>query len=137
MLWTETFSPFTWQLGRTAFHPAADVTISDNDVVLTLDLPGLTADDVEIELADGYLAVRGERRRPELPDGSRNAHSERGYGRFERRIALPDAVDQDDRHRRRPARARAGRQLTVQLHRAPRAPPCRPAVVHTAGGLRA
>jgi|SRR5215213_627775 HSP20 family protein len=95
MLWTETFSPFTWQLGRTAFHPAADVTISDNDVVLTLDLPGLTADDVEIELADGYLAVRGERRRPELPDGSRNAHSERGYGRFERRIALPDAVDPD------------------------------------------
>jgi HSP20 family protein len=95
MLWTETFSPFTWQLGRTAFHPAADVTISDNDVVLTLDLPGLTADDVEIELADGYLAVRGERRRPELPDGSRNAHSERGYGRFERRIALPDGVDPD------------------------------------------
>jgi HSP20 family protein len=95
MLWTETFSPFTWQLGRTAFHPAADVTISDNDVVLTLDLPGLTADDVEIELADGYLAVRGERRRPELPDGSRNAHSERGYGRFERRSALPDGVDPD------------------------------------------
>ena len=95
MLWTETFSPFTWQLGRTAFHPAADVTISDNDVVLTLDLPGLTADDVEIELADGYLAVRGERRRPELPDGSRNAHSERGYGRFERRIAMPDGVDPD------------------------------------------
>jgi HSP20 family protein len=95
MLWTETFSPFTWQLGRTAFHPAADVTISDNDVVLTLDLPGLTADDVEIELVDGYLAVRGERRRPELPDGSRNAHSERGYGRFERRIALPDGVDPD------------------------------------------
>jgi len=95
MLWTETFSPFTWQLGRTAFHPAADVTISDNDVVLTLDLPGLTADDVQIELADGYLAVRGERRRPELPDGSRNAHSERGYGRFERRIALPDGVDPD------------------------------------------
>jgi HSP20 family protein len=95
MLWTETFSPFTWQLGRTAFHPAADVTLSDNDVVLTLDLPGLTADDVEIELADGYLAVRGERRRPELPDGSRNAHSERGYGRFERRIALPGGVDPD------------------------------------------
>ena len=95
MLWTEAFTPFTWQLGRAAFQPPADVTVSDTDVVLTLDLPGLTADDIQIEVVDGYLAVRGERRRPELPDGSRAAHLERAYGKFERRVTLPDGVDPD------------------------------------------
>jgi HSP20 family protein len=78
-----------------AFLPPADVTVSDGDVVLTMDLPGLRADDLEIELLDGHLTVRGERRRPELTEGATWAHAERAFGRFERRIKLPDGVDGD------------------------------------------
>ncbi len=94
-LWADVFTPVSAQLNRAAFLPAADVTVSDSDLVLTLDLPGLTADDLEIELADGYLSVRGERKRPEVAQGTRWAHNERTFGRFERRIALPDGVDPD------------------------------------------
>ena len=87
------FDPFT-PLGRTAaFLPPADVTVSEGDLVLTMDLPGLTADDVELELVDGYLMVRGERKRPRVTDGTVFAHSERAFGRFERRIKVPDGVD--------------------------------------------
>ena len=93
MLFADAFTPFSAYSHRPAFLPAADVTVSDTDLVLTMDLPGLTADDLQIELADGHLSVRGERRRPELADGTRWAHAERAYGRFERRIALPDGVD--------------------------------------------
>ena len=95
MLWTDVFTPLSVQPNRATFLPAADVTVSDSDLVLTLDLPGFTADDLEIEVVDGYLAVRGERKRPETAEGTRWAHNERAFGRFERRITLPDGVDPD------------------------------------------
>ncbi len=95
MLWTDPFASFSAQANRAAFVPAADVTVSDGDMVLTMDLPGLTAADLGIELVDGYLTVRGERKRPEVSEGSRWAHTERTFGRFERRIKLPDGVDPD------------------------------------------
>ena len=95
MLWTDPFALFTAQLNRAAFLPQADVTVSEGDMVLTMDLPGLTADDLEIELVDGSLSVRGERKRPQVGEGTRWAHSERAFGRFERRIKLPDGVDPD------------------------------------------
>jgi HSP20 family protein len=63
--------------------------------VLTLDLPGLTADDVSIELADGFLSVRGTRKRPQAAEGTSWVHSERPVGSFERRIAVPKGVDAD------------------------------------------
>ena len=69
------------------------MTVSDGDMVLTMDLPGLTADDLEIELVDGALSVRGERKRPQVAEGTRWAHNERAFGRFERRVKLPDGVD--------------------------------------------
>jgi HSP20 family protein len=96
LLWTDPFAPFLAHVPRTAtFLPPADVTVSDGDLVLTLDLPGLTADDVAIELVDGFLTVRGERKRPQLAKGTSWVHSERAFGSFERRIAVPKGVDAD------------------------------------------
>jgi len=96
LLWTDPFAPFLAHVPRTpASLAAADVTVSEGDLVLTLDLPGMTADDVSIELADGFLTVRGERPRPELPEGSSWLRSERAFGSFERRIAVPKDVDAD------------------------------------------
>jgi HSP20 family protein len=93
MLRTDPFVPLLTQLTRgAAFVPAADVTVSEGDMVLALDLPGLTADDLSIELLDGYVTVRGERKRPDVPQGTW-AHVERPFGRFERRIKVPDGVD--------------------------------------------
>jgi HSP20 family protein len=96
MLWNDPFaSLFTPVMRGGAFLPAADVAVSDGDVLLTLDLPGLTSDDVELELVDGHLFVRGERKPPALSEGTVWTHRERGFGRFERRIELPKGVDAD------------------------------------------
>jgi HSP20 family protein len=96
MLFTDPFTPFVNQLTRTAaFTPPVDVTVGDGDMVITMDLPGLTADDLSIDLLDGYLIVRGERKRPEISDGGRIVHTERTFGRFERRIKVPEDVDAD------------------------------------------
>jgi HSP20 family protein len=59
------------------------------------DLPGLSAEDLEIEFFDGSLVVRGERRRPAGAEGTAWVHSERAFGRFERRIRVPDGIDPD------------------------------------------
>jgi HSP20 family protein len=78
-----------------AFVPAADLAVTGTDIVLTLDVPGLTSDDVSIEVVDNTLIVRGERRRDDAPEGTQYAHLERGVGRFERSVRLPAGVDPD------------------------------------------
>ena len=94
MFFDEPFAPLVRQMTRVpAFAPPADLTVSEGDFVLTMDLPGVRAEDLEIEMVGGELVVRGERRRPELGDGTQWAHSERAFGRFERRIRVPDGVE--------------------------------------------
>src|SRR3712207_3033533 len=95
MLLSDPFTPLLSQLTRAAFMPPADVTVGEGDLQLTMDLPGLTPDDVSIELLDGSIVVRGERRRPEVAEGVQWVHSERPFGRFERQITIPDGVDGD------------------------------------------
>jgi len=95
MLWTAPLAPHAAQIRRTAFLPPADITVGEHDLVLTMDVPGLTADDLEIQLVDGQLSVRGERRPAEVAAGTRWARRERAFGRFERRLKLPDGADPD------------------------------------------
>ncbi len=87
------FDSYVSRAGRAAFLPHADVSVGEHDMVLTMDLPGLTAEDLDIQLLDGHLVVRGERKRPDLAEGSRWVHAERTFGAFERRVKLPDGVD--------------------------------------------
>ena len=90
------FDPFVPLLPRTgAFMAPVDVTVGERDVVLTFDLPGLTADDLDIQVLDRGLMVRGERKRPVVGDDGAWAHAERPFGTFERRIQLPEGVDAD------------------------------------------
>jgi HSP20 family protein len=97
VLWNfDPFEPLVSQLARTpAFVPATDVAVSDGDLVLSMDVPGLTEDDLSIELVDGYLVVRGERSRPDVGESANLTHLERAFGTFERRIKVPDGVDAD------------------------------------------
>lgn len=100
MLFTDPFDALFAPLAATAqraaaFLPQSDLTVSDGDLVLTMDLPGMRVEDVAIEVREGHLVVRGERRRPELSSGTRFAHTERTFGRFERRLKLPQGVDAD------------------------------------------
>jgi HSP20 family protein len=90
------FDPFAPLLPRAgAFLAPVDVTVGERNVVMTFDLPGLNVDDVDIQLLDRELVLRGERKRPELGEDVAWFHSERPFGAFERRIRLPDGVDAD------------------------------------------
>jgi HSP20 family protein len=96
MLFSDPFFPLVTQLQRpAAFVPLADVTVSDSDMVLTMDIPGVRAEDLDVEFLDGYLVVRGVRQRPDLPEGTTWSHVERAFGQFERRIRVPEGIDAD------------------------------------------
>jgi HSP20 family protein len=81
-----------------AWMPAADVTREDDVVTLKLDLPGLGAGDVNIELRDQRLVIRGERKRESEEKVDGVVTRERVFGSFVRELALPAGVDADDVH---------------------------------------
>lgn len=82
---------------RSLRSPLMDVSESDDGFEITAELPGVREDDVELTVQDGVLTLRGEKRRVrESNDKSDNSGwSERSYGSFERRIALPANIDED------------------------------------------
>jgi HSP20 family protein len=75
--------------------PAMDLTETDDSLVLRADLPGVSEDDVEIEVKDGVLTISGERRSDHEEVGEGFHRVERSFGRFSRALNLPDGVDAD------------------------------------------
>jgi HSP20 family protein len=73
--------------------PSVEVVQSDKDVRVSAELPGLDEKDVEVLVADDALTIRGEKR-SQAEDKDRR-FTERYYGRFERVIPLPFAVEED------------------------------------------
>ncbi|MCW3050794.1 MAG: heat shock protein Hsp20 [Solirubrobacterales bacterium] len=90
---------FTTQGGAVAapFMPAADVIVSDESVRIEMDVPGLRAENLEIELENDLLTVRGERPFPYAGQEYERTwrHIERAFGRFERSIRVPRGLDPD------------------------------------------
>jgi HSP20 family protein len=66
---------------------------TDDTLVLTVDLPGLTKADVDINLSGNGLLLSGRRPAPSLPPGSTMFQHERPVGTFERMFILPVPVD--------------------------------------------
>ena len=77
---------------RALAWPTLEVSETDRDVKITAELPGLDEKDVELQLANGILTIKGEKK-TEVEDKER-LFSERHYGRFERRIPV-EGVDED------------------------------------------
>ena len=96
--------------GRATIWPNVEVGERDDEIRVTAEVPGMKEEDVELLLESGTLTIRGEKKAEQEESG----WSERFYGRFERRIALPDGVDEEGAK----ADFRDG-VLTVTLPRAP------------------
>ncbi len=79
-----------------SWQPATDVVEYSNSFVLRLDLPGVSAADIDISMDQGVLLIAGERRMPELGDDASLKRQERVSGRFERRFTLPKTIDADN-----------------------------------------
>jgi HSP20 family protein len=80
----------------TAWRPAVDISERRDAYLVTVEIPGIKAGEVEITMANGLLTIQGERHAAPEAAGEKIHRSERGYGAFRRSLALPSShVDAD------------------------------------------
>lgn len=87
---------FNWS-GRElagSLYPRVDITESETGYTIKADLPGLSKEDIKVNVADGTLSISGEKKHEvEKKEKDRYYHFERSYGRFTRSFSLPAHVD--------------------------------------------
>ena len=83
--------PHLWGEGR--FVPAVDVFEDQDQVVLTAEVPGMAREDLDVSVDNGVLTIRGEKKEGSKAEQAGYHRIESRYGRFERRVRLPDYVD--------------------------------------------
>jgi HSP20 family protein len=79
--------------GSRRWVPPMDLVEADDHFVLKADLPGLSDDDVAIEVQDGTLKISGERKEEHERNERGWYRVERSFGAFSRSLTLPDGVD--------------------------------------------
>ena len=73
--------------------PSVDVAETDEEIVVTAELPGVKQEEVDISIADGVLTLKGEKKE-EKEVKEKNYHRiERSYGSFQRSISLTTGVE--------------------------------------------
>ena len=82
-------------LDSRAWAPAVDILEKDNEIVLRADLPGIDPKDVDIQVQNGTLTLRGERKFESDVKEDNFRRVERVYGSFVRSFSLPQTVDSE------------------------------------------
>lgn len=75
-----------------AWAPPVEVAYHDGNLVISAELPGLSQDDVEVQIVDDILVISGEKEIAEEEDRGDVRRTEIRYGEFYRAIPLPDGV---------------------------------------------
>ncbi len=83
------FQPFERQ---GLWSPRLEAFQKGDRFIVRAELPGLKKDDVQVDVSDGAITIRGERREEHEEDREGFYHSEREYGQFYRTIPLPDGA---------------------------------------------
>lgn len=76
--------------------PAVDIAEKERSFEITAELPGMDEKDIEINLSNGNLVIRGEKKEEKEEKKKDYYLSERHYGSFERMFNLPQGVDPDN-----------------------------------------
>ncbi len=75
--------------------PAMDLAETEEHFILRADLPGMSEEDVQIELQEGTLLISGERRSESEVQKEGFHRVERAFGSFSRALTLPQGIDAD------------------------------------------
>lgn len=76
--------------------PAVDVFEDKDDVVVKVELPGMSKDDIEVNVTESMLTIKGEKKRHEEVKEDDFYRSERSYGMVSRSVKLPVEVKPDE-----------------------------------------
>jgi len=75
------------------WSPRVDVLEREGQFVVRADLPGLSREDIKVEVSDDLLTIQGERTHEEKEEREGYCYSERSYGSFYRAIPLPEGAE--------------------------------------------
>lgn len=75
------------------WSPQTEVFERGNELVIRADLPGMTKDDIDVDIEDDAIIIRGERRDERTENEQGFYQTERSYGSFYRSIPLPQGID--------------------------------------------
>ena len=122
---------FTWNddFGLQSFThadwvPAVDINETDDEFLITAEIPQVKKEDVKVQVQNGMLTIKGERK---YENEDKKAHRiERFYGSFQRSFTLPENVSEDKIHadhkngmlylRLPKTEETAPKQLDIQIH---------------------
>lgn len=83
------FEPFDWPGSLGSFRPRVDVSETDSEMTVSVELPGVEEEDIDVSVNDHVLTISGERHE-EKEDRDRDWYRrEQAYGSFYRAIPLP------------------------------------------------
>lgn len=80
---------------RNTFVPSIDVSETEDQFLISAELPGMDKDNIDISLENGRLSISGERSFEKEDKGKKYHRVESSYGSFERSFQLPDNVDEE------------------------------------------
>lgn len=86
------FAPFRMEFENVEWMPPVEMIQKNGHLLVRADLPGMTKDDVKVELTDDMLLISGERKQEKEEKHEGFYRSERSYGSFYRQIPLPEGV---------------------------------------------
>jgi HSP20 family protein len=80
-----------------AWSPVTDVREDENGLSVSVELPGMSAEDVTVSIENGVLSIAGEKKQETVEENAERIEHlvERRYGSFERTFRLPRGVDSD------------------------------------------
>ncbi|MGD0278916.1 MAG: Hsp20/alpha crystallin family protein [Smithella sp.] len=81
-----------WQ-NTTLDYPAVNVWEKDDSIIVTTELPGMDAEDINISVAGNMLTIAGMSKADPVKEGETYLRQERELGNFQRNFQLPFSVD--------------------------------------------
>lgn len=75
------------------YYPAVDVYENTGELCIEMEIPGVSQDDVNVEIIGTILRVSGMKKDPLLNKGVRYIRMERGFGKFGRDLEIPERFD--------------------------------------------
>ncbi|HSE32548.1 MAG TPA: Hsp20/alpha crystallin family protein [Pyrinomonadaceae bacterium] len=92
-LFEKEFSPILKEFEDVDWVPKVEILRHNGDFTVRAELPGLSKDDVKVELTDNALTLSGERKEEKEEKRKGYYRTERNYGSFYRLIPLPDGAN--------------------------------------------
>jgi HSP20 family protein len=75
--------------------PATDISETKDDVLVSIELPGMKKDEIKVTVQDNLLTIRGEKKQEKEQKDTNYHRMERSYGFFSRSFSLPTTIKED------------------------------------------